>query len=192
MPLSSVVGAQSIVKPGVCTSSTRPASPYTGQMIYDTTVATTLVWSGTAWIGSAGKVLQVVRAQTSTQVTNATQSYADTGLTATITPSSTTSTILVMVEQNGLSKLVGHAGSTLFLKLFRGSTELAFFLKDGGYTGTSIDNYFGGVGYMYSDSPATTAATTYKTQFANGVNASGVMVQGSTSFSTIVLMEISA
>ena len=49
MPLSSVVGAQSIVKPGVCTSSTRPASPYDGQVIYMTDVDQTAVWDGTQW-----------------------------------------------------------------------------------------------------------------------------------------------
>ena len=49
MPLSSVVGAQSIVKPGVCTSSTRPASPYQGQVIYETDTKKTLAYSGSAW-----------------------------------------------------------------------------------------------------------------------------------------------
>lgn len=50
MPLSSVVGAQSIVKPGVCTSSTRPASPYDGQVIYETDTDRTLVFNGTGWV----------------------------------------------------------------------------------------------------------------------------------------------
>ena len=49
MPLSSVVGAQSIIKPGVCTSSTRPAVPFEGQMIYETDTDKVLVWNGTAW-----------------------------------------------------------------------------------------------------------------------------------------------
>ncbi len=49
MPLSSVVGAQSIVKPGVCTSTTRPASPFDGQVIYMTDVDQTAVWDGTQW-----------------------------------------------------------------------------------------------------------------------------------------------
>ena len=51
MPLSSVVGAQSIVKPGVCTSSTKPASPFDGQVIYMTDVDQTAVWDGSAWVG---------------------------------------------------------------------------------------------------------------------------------------------
>ena len=49
MPLSSVVGAQSIVKPGVCTSSTRPASPYDGQVIYETDTNRTLAFNGSTW-----------------------------------------------------------------------------------------------------------------------------------------------
>ena len=50
MPLSSVVGAQSIVKPGVCTSSTRPASPYDGQVIYETDTDRAMVWNNSAWV----------------------------------------------------------------------------------------------------------------------------------------------
>ena len=49
MPLSSVVGAQSIIKAGVCTSSTRPASPYVGQCIYETDTSLAKVWDGSAW-----------------------------------------------------------------------------------------------------------------------------------------------
>ena len=50
MPLSTVLGAQSVVKPGVCTSSTRPASPFTGQLIYDTDTSQVLSWNGSAWV----------------------------------------------------------------------------------------------------------------------------------------------
>jgi hypothetical protein len=51
MPLSSVIGAQSIIKPGVCTSTTRPASPFDGQVIYMSDVDQTAVWDGTSWVG---------------------------------------------------------------------------------------------------------------------------------------------
>jgi len=50
MPLSSVVGAQSIVRPGVCTSTTRPASPYDGQVIYETDTDKIVVWDGSSWV----------------------------------------------------------------------------------------------------------------------------------------------
>lgn len=49
MPLSSVLGAQSLIKPGVCASSTRPASPYDGQVIYETDTNRTLVFNGSTW-----------------------------------------------------------------------------------------------------------------------------------------------
>lgn len=66
MPLSTVLGAQSLVQPAVCTTATRPASPYTGQTIYDTTTATTLVWSGTAWVnvGASASALTLISATT--------------------------------------------------------------------------------------------------------------------------------
>ena len=47
--------------------------------------------------GVGGKVLQVVNAHTGTQATSNSTTYADTGLTATITPSSTSSKILVLM-----------------------------------------------------------------------------------------------
>lgn len=56
MPLSTVLGAQSLIKPGVCTTATRPASPYTGQAIYDTTVSQVLVYNGTAFASVSGLV----------------------------------------------------------------------------------------------------------------------------------------
>jgi hypothetical protein len=54
MPLSSVVGAQSIIKPGVCTSSTRPASPYDGQVIYETDTDKIAVYDASAWVYKTG------------------------------------------------------------------------------------------------------------------------------------------
>jgi hypothetical protein len=49
MGISQQIGASSLIKPGVCTSSTRPASPYEGQVIYETDTDKVLVWNGTAW-----------------------------------------------------------------------------------------------------------------------------------------------
>jgi hypothetical protein len=42
------------LKQGVCTSSTRPASPFEGQMIYETDTDLTYVYSGSAWQQVAG------------------------------------------------------------------------------------------------------------------------------------------
>lgn len=53
MGISQQIGASSLLKSGVCTSSTRPASPYEGQVIYETDTDKTLVWNGTTWIVTA-------------------------------------------------------------------------------------------------------------------------------------------
>ena len=49
MGISQQIGSSSLSKPGVCTSSTRPATPYEGQMIYETDTDKVLVWNGSAW-----------------------------------------------------------------------------------------------------------------------------------------------
>ena len=190
MAFSSVLGASSVIKPGVVTTATRPSSPYTGQMIYDTTVATTLVWSGTAWIASGGKFLQVVNGSTSTDTTNSTTTYAATTLTATITPISTTSRILVLVNQN-VGKNTGNTDSYAWLQLKRDSTVLSTFYV-GPYTAVSgyLLNLVATTSHL--DSPATTSATVYSTQFKNNVAADGARVQWQSATSTITLIEVSA
>jgi hypothetical protein len=49
MGLSQQIGSSSQIKPGVCTSITRPASPYEGQVVYETDTDKVLVWNGAAW-----------------------------------------------------------------------------------------------------------------------------------------------
>jgi hypothetical protein len=159
-------------------------------LIADSTAATGLKW-GTA---PAGKVLQVVNATYGTQTSNATTSYADTGLTATITPTLATSKILVLVSQNGLAKsnaagLASYGGS---LQLLRGATVLSIFQIGYAYNGVSQSNAVGGASTCYYDNPATTSATTYKTQFAAQAAVSSVFVQENNSVSMITLMEIGA
>lgn len=41
-----------MIKWGVCTSSTRPASPYAGQHIYETDTNLQFVWNGSAWVNN--------------------------------------------------------------------------------------------------------------------------------------------
>jgi hypothetical protein len=69
-----------------------------------------------------------------------------------------------------------------------------FLVEAGGLMRTGT-NTAGGIGwtYAYLDSPATTSATTYKTQFNNSANTGGsVYVQYSNHISTILLLEIGA
>ena len=141
-------------------------------------------------VGVQSKVLQVVQGTTSTLVTNSTTTYADTGLTATITPTSTTSKILVLVSQNGCNKKVDASTNGLNLQLLRGATSISVFAKFSGYTNSALANHIGTNSTAYLDSPATTAATEYKTQLSNTSAGVYVSVQNNNPVSTITLMEI--
>ena len=50
MPISNFVPSSRVMQPGVCTSTTRPASPYNGQVIYETDTGKTQVWNGSGWV----------------------------------------------------------------------------------------------------------------------------------------------
>ena len=50
MPISSLSLPDTILKPGVCTSSTRPSAPYEGQTIYETDTDRVMVHNGTGWV----------------------------------------------------------------------------------------------------------------------------------------------
>jgi hypothetical protein len=118
-------------------------------------------------------------------------SFADTNLTATITPTSATSKVLVLVSQNGCAKNAGAATSANVIKLLRGATELALVAQALNYSGVS-ETDISAASICYLDTPATTSATTYKTTFANFVAAASVVVQSGNALSTIVLLEIGA
>lgn len=64
MPFSSVLGASSVIKPGVCTSSTRPSVPYEGQLIYETDTDRVASWNGSAWVYTATGGLITVKGET--------------------------------------------------------------------------------------------------------------------------------
>ena len=140
-----------------------------------------------------GKVLQVVMASTTNYTSNSTSTYADTGLSATITPSSASSKVLVLVNQNGVGKETNNTNAVI--KLMRDSTDLAFISKIG-YTGSTAINSGNAASLAYLDTPATTSATTYKTRFLSVNNNSTAFVQdydsGYNTMSTITLLEIGA
>ena len=137
----------------------------------------------------AFRILQVVTNGTATQVSNSSTTYADTTLSQTITPSSTSSKILVYVNHPNNFRSGANAGNSLNLKLFRGATLLETQTLLG--ETSTVGNIFS-TQIIFLDSPSSTSALTYKTQFANAVAASEVRVQTNSNPSAIVLMEISA
>lgn len=158
-------------------------------LVADSSTATGLKWATAA---GGGKVLQVVSGTTTTGIYNATTTYEDTNLTATITPTSATSKVLVLVNQNGAYRTNGNASNGIDLQLLRGATQIALIADDAGQNG-SVSIFLPTISISYLDSPATTSATTYKTKFRNSFAASTVAVQSqSTETSTIILLEIGA
>ena len=140
----------------------------------------------------AFRILQVVQGVTNTPVSSTTTTYVDTGLTATITPQSATSKILVLVSQVGGDKNVLNVNNAINLNLVRGATQIALIAHSAGYTGTALNLRIATLSTCYLDSPATTSATTYKTQFFSNSGASGVSLQIGGDLSTMTLLEISA
>ena len=140
--------------------------------------------------GGGGKVLQVVNATTNSSTTTTSQSYVDTNLSATITPTSATSKILVLVNQNGCFKK--DSDTLMNARLVRGATAICSFLLGGGYTGSSVLTQWGSSSCGFLDDPETTSATTYKTQFLNEAGTGVIQVQFNSSVSTITLLEIGA
>ena len=133
-----------------------------------------------------GSVIQTVSTTYATEVTSSSTTRIDTGLTATITPISTTSKILVTAHINGVLKV---NEVYILAYLYRGTTELAK-IEDGAlYTNDSSFNAIGSVSISYLDSPSTTSATVYKVMFRSA-GAALVRVQVNSSTSTMTLLEI--
>lgn len=150
------------------------------------TNATALPWAALP----TGSVLQVVNAVYATQASSATNTPVNTGLTATITPKFSTSKILVLVNQSGLYKSAANTANGIDIILLRGATNICSFISNAGITGTLLQNGVASGSASALDSPATTSATTYKTQFFSTSNTATVYVQANNDTSTMILMEI--
>ena len=144
-------------------------------------------------ISHAGSVLQTVTDTQGSDATNSTSNWTDTGLSASITPTSSSSKVLVIVTQPTIVTRTVSDNWLGGLKLLRGSTDIgcadAYTL---GQSHSSHD-FAGNNGATYwwwtsheLDSPSTTSSTTYKTQS----RADGDGSVATVSESRITLMEI--
>jgi hypothetical protein len=138
-----------------------------------------------------GSVLQVVQGTLQDEADTTSGSYVSTGLTATITPSSTSNKILV--------SFVAPGGSSN-----NNTSNGAFTIFRGTISGTNLGGNDWGFGYANNttvfvgselDSPNTTSAQVYTVAFRNDAGASTGICKGSgtnanTSRATLTLMEI--
>ena len=142
--------------------------------------------------GGGGKILQIVTATTTTDTgALSVTSYNDSGLSASITPSSTSSKIMVIISQT-LNAERSSGEMNGFVNIMRDSTQLGqWFYKAG------TANYMPAIkSIIYVDSPSSTSSVTYKTQIKGSTTAdsgrvrANQQVSGSTSPSSIHLIEI--
>ena len=126
--------------------------------------------AGKPILNSSGSVLQIQSSVSTDASTITGTSYADIPLmTATITPTSTSSKILVQVSFGAM----GSSGAShgCLMKLFRGSTEIG----QGASANTHnvcMQNYlpatnsYWSISHMFVDSPSSTSSLVYKMQWA--------------------------
>ena len=136
----------------------------------------------------AGTIVQVVQNTYATQERSQTNTLVDTGLNATITPTSSSNKILVFVQQSGCYKDSNNTHGTI--RLYRGTTFIQMIDNYFAYTNSTARSGIGSVCGQFLDSPATTSAITYKTQFSSVGNSPWVYVQVQSETSTMTLMEI--
>jgi hypothetical protein len=152
----------------------------------------------------AFRVLQIVTATKTDTFSTSSTSFTDlTGMSLSITPSSTSSTILLTMDFGAVDVA---AAALVQFQFVRGSTAIGIGAAAGSRTPSTIgiipraaaSNYSAAATFM--DSPATTSATTYKVQMRMS-NSTGYINRDSTdadvsaaprTICTLTAMEISA
>jgi hypothetical protein len=152
---------------------------------------------GTLQWAASGKIRQVVYASYASEESSGSTTYSDSGLTATITPSSTSHQVLCLVAQAGVVgyDVTGGAGTGgMSIQVHRagpaGDADLGEVLN-GGASGEPAEACT--VSAHILDGPGATGAVTYKTQFAvgsTGDSNSRARVQCRDAKSTMVLLEV--
>ena len=155
--------------------------------------------------GAGGKILQVVSAIKTGEASTTSDTMADTGLSASITPSATSSKILVQVCHPARIQRSGEYEGYGGFDLLRDSTVIYEAAKrsGGGYSGFMVSMVGSNSGAQMRsnynltvmDSPSSTSSLTYKTQYAMDYSSQLYInpEHGDSNYtphSTIVLMEV--
>jgi len=138
----------------------------------------------------AGSVLQVVQGTHATQVATTSTTYVTTDITASITPTSSSSKILIIVAFPG-DNAPGSSDEGGDFTIYRNATDLLTRGGDTYYNNGGL-NIGMSVAMNYLDSPATTSSTAYTVYMkARDANA-GIKSCHNNSTGTIILMEVAA
>lgn len=156
----------------------------------DSSTATGLKWAAAA---GGGKILQVqfFTLDGPSAVTSTSSTYASTTVTKSITPSSSSSKIIILASLC-LANNPGTTGNSgVGLRLVRGSTVINK-MGSSNLSDALSGVKYGQASFTYLDSPATTSSTTYTIEFAR-TTAGTVYINGdggTTDSSNILLMEV--
>ena len=140
-------------------------------------------------IGGGGKVLQVIQNTYSTALSTTPSSFTDSGLSATITPSATSSKILILAHNSVWKGTADYVSTGIQRNISGGAST---FLGDATYgLARSITSASRGSVHSinYLDSPSTTSAITYDFQYKC---AQTCQIQKDGSMAVMILMEIGA
>ena len=143
-----------------------------------------------AKIGSlpAGSVLQVVQSVTNTNYSTTGTTFSDTLLFASITPSSTSSKILVITNQNGFWATSTSTSMAAVVQLLRNGTDINSTRQQ--WSANTGQGALQG-SMVYLDSPSSTSSVTYKTQARVEQSDTTIYFNWSgDGYSSITLMEI--
>ena len=187
---------------GVEKASISSAGAFTSTTIDATKLTGALPAIDGSSLSGTGKVLQITSGTTTTDTAMTSTTFADTSLSASITPSATNSKILVLVNQAFRTSRTSASTINAGLQLLRGSSVVYSPQQNGGggrnfglnATGTSFLDLNMIYSFQYLDSPSTTSSTTYKTQQAVSESAANMTVvsQESDAPSFMYLIEIGA
>ena len=135
-----------------------------------------------------GKTLQVVSAIRATEIATNSQSYQTTNCTASITPSASSSKVLVMITGSGREDA---AGNTAKYTIFRDSTALGSNTANGfSEQSSDADLIKAPYSMIFLDSPSSTSSVAY-TLFMKNQNGSGsCKACHNNTNTTVTLMEI--
>ncbi len=141
----------------------------------------------------SGSVIQVVQAVYSgSAVTSTSSTPVATGLSVAITPTSSSSKILVICNPNWAINSSGSNDGTGLGAIYRNSTSIySLICRVYSYFGASGNYINTGQSLVYLDSPATTSETTYQF-YISLQSGSSAQFQGDGQKSSITVLEIAA
>lgn len=147
-------------------------------------------------ITGGGKILQVVNATHSTQVVVTSGTYGATGVAASITPSATSSKVLVIIT-NPMRAWNRNISSTtsgrVYSKLYRDGSEVHDFFAFRYYDNANIQRDMEWNGTLtFVDSPATTSSVSYELYIASDGASYSVYSCYVNKPASITLMEVGA